>query len=136
MVIVVAVLVAHFVDKAFYTFKESSPDADQKVTYFAIALKLCLIIMIIYVFGRLRIAINGEPMLKLNTKIYVLHVLFLSAYFVFWVCYEIAFTFWELDPNSKHDNVGDTKLKVLAAVELSFNIISVTLGCLLFYMLD
>ena len=28
MIIVVAILVAHFVDKAFYTFKQSSADAD------------------------------------------------------------------------------------------------------------
>ena len=54
MIIVMAILLAHFVDKVFYTFKRSSEEADQKVTYFAIALKMGLIIMIAYVFTRLK----------------------------------------------------------------------------------
>ena len=54
MIIVMAILLAHFVDKAFYTFKRSSSEADQKVTYFAIALKISLIVMIGYVFMRLK----------------------------------------------------------------------------------
>ena len=54
MIIVVAILLAHFVDKAFYTFNKSSDDANDKITYFAIALKLSLIFMIAYVFYRIR----------------------------------------------------------------------------------
>ena len=63
------------------------------------------------------------------------HVVALVSYFLLWTVYEISYTFWMLDPNSKH-NMGDTKLKVLAAVEFIFNLVSVFLGCLLFYMLD
>ena len=135
MIIVVAILVAHFVDKAFYTFKKSSSDADTKITYFAIALKICLMIMITFVFARIRTVVNSEPMLKLNFKLWIMHVISLIAYFILWTTYEISFTFWELDPNSKH-NAGDTKLEVLAIVELIFNLVSVGLACILFYMVD
>ena len=135
MIIVVAIVVAHFVDKAFYTFKESSADADQKVTYFAIALKLCLIVMIAYVFVRIRTVVHSEPLIKLNKTLWLLHVSLLSIYYLMWAAYEVTYTTWMLDPNSKHD-ISDNKLKVLAVVELLFNIVSVFLGCLLFYMVD
>ena len=52
-----------------------------------------------------------------------------------WVFYEIMYTSWMYDPNSKHA-ISDTNLKVLCAVELAFNVISVFLSCLLFRMLD
>ena len=135
MIIVVAIVVAHFVDKAFYTFKESSEDADQKVTYFAIALKMCLIVMIAFVFIRIRTVVNSEPLIKLNMRQWTLHVGLLSIYYLMWAAYEIAYTVWILDPNSKR-NFTDTKLKMLAIVELTFNVVSVFLGCLLFYMVD
>ena len=63
MIIVVACLVAHFVDKAFYTFKQSSKDADYSVTYFAFIFKVCLIVMTAFVFVRLRQVIKNEPLL-------------------------------------------------------------------------
>ena len=135
MIIVVAIVVAHFVDKAFYTFKESSEEADQKVTYFAIALKMCLIVMIAYVFIRIRSVVLSEPLIKLNMRQWTLQVGLLSIYYLMWGAYEITYTFWILDPNSKRD-FTDTKLKMLAIVELTFNVVSVFLGCLLFYMVD
>jgi len=54
MIIVVACLVAHFVDKAFYTFKQSSPDANKGIAYFAFIFKICLLIMTVFVFARMR----------------------------------------------------------------------------------
>ena len=53
MIIVVAILVAHFVDKAFYTMKDSSQALDNTITYFALALKLSISIMIAFIFVRL-----------------------------------------------------------------------------------
>ena len=91
--------------------------------------------MIIYVFSRIRKVVLGEPMLKLNRKLWNLHVGFLSAYYTMWAAYEVTYTAWLLDPNSQHD-ISDSKLILLAVVELLFNIISVFLGCLLFYMVD
>ena len=74
-------------------------------------------------------------MLALRGKIWFLHVGLLSLYYLMWMVYEVTYTAWMLDPNSKHD-VTDTNLKLLAATELIFNIASVAVGCLLFYMVD
>ena len=54
LVIYVAVLVAHFVDKSFYIVKESSTMADNTITYFALAMKSTMIVMETYIFVRLR----------------------------------------------------------------------------------
>ena len=135
MIIVMAILLAHFVDKAFYTFKRSSSEADQKVTYFAIALKISLIVMIVYVFVRLKTVVQSEPMLKLNMKLWLVHVVILLGYYLMWASYEVAYTFWLLDPNSEKE-FTDTRLKVLGSVELIFNVTSVFLSCLLFRMVD
>ena len=52
-----------------------------------------------------------------------------------WAAYEVTYTYWLFDPNSKED-ISDTKLRVLASVELLYNVISVFLSCLLFRMVD
>jgi len=63
LIIVVAILVAHFVDKAFYTVKDSSSVADDTVTYFALVLKVMIMIMECYCFIRLWLVIRAEPLL-------------------------------------------------------------------------
>ncbi len=99
MTIVIAILVAHFVDKAFYTIKQSSQTADNTITYFAIFLKFCLMSMIGYVFYQIKVVIKKESLLKLKTGMWVLHILALSLYFIWWALYEVAYYFWMLDPN-------------------------------------
>ena len=74
-------------------------------------------------------------MLKLNTKLWLLHVIFLSGYFILWIAYEITYGIWSIDPNAEKGK-SDIKLLTLAVVELCFNLISVFLSCILFYMLD
>jgi len=90
MIIVVACVVAHFVDKAFYTFKFSSKDASRSITYFVFIFKICLLIMTVFVFTRLRQVVNREPLLKLNKNMWLIHVVALVFYFVWWGAYEIA----------------------------------------------
>ena len=63
MIIVLAILMAHFVDKVFYTFKESSTDADHAITYFTMTLKACLMVMITFVLVRIRYIVKAEPMI-------------------------------------------------------------------------
>ena len=63
MIIVLAILVAHFVDKVFYTFKESSTNADYAITYFTMILKLALCCMIMFVLFRIRYIVKSEPMI-------------------------------------------------------------------------
>ena len=60
MIIVVAMLVAHFVDKAFYTIQDATNIIDNTVKYLAVALKLCIMAMCCFVFIRLRQVINSE----------------------------------------------------------------------------
>ena len=105
------------------------------MTYFAIALKISLIIMIVYVFARLKSVVQSEPMLKLNMKLWLTHVVILLCYYSMWASYEVTYTVWLLDPNSEEE-ISDTKLKVLASIELMYNVISVFLSCLLFRMVD
>ena len=105
------------------------------MTYFAIALKICLIGMIVFVFARLKSVVQGEPLLKLNMKLWLTHVVILLCYYSMWASYEVTYTLWLLDPNAEEE-ISDTKLKVLASVELMYNVISVFLSCLLFRMVD
>ena len=135
MIIVVAILVAHFVDKAFYTYKKSSDDADQTVTYFTIALKLMLMLLIFYVLWKIRKVIIEEPTSKLNTKMWNSHICLIGFYYCMWASYETVYTAWMLDPNHQRD-LTDNTLIMLAVVELIFNISSVCLMALLFRMID
>lgn len=135
MIIVVACLVAHFIDKAFYTFKESSTQAEHSVTYFAFLFKICLMSMLAYVFIRLPQIIKKEPLLKFKRNIWLTHVISIVAYFLTWAAYVIAFTLWSRDPNSETDT-GDARLRTLAVCELLYNLSSVFLGVLLFRNMD
>lgn len=135
MTIVIAILVAHFVDKAFYTIKQSSQTADNTITYFAIFLKCCLMSMIGFVFYKLRAEIKKESLLKMKTGMWAFHILALSLYFIWWTLYEVAYYFWMLDPNME-TGLSDQRLVTLAVIELCFNSFSCLLGFLLFYMVE
>ena len=87
MIIVVAILVAHFVDKAFYTVKDSSLEADNTVKYLAAVLKLSIALMIGYVFWRLYRVVKAEPLLQINMVLFNIHIVALSLYFILWTAY-------------------------------------------------
>ena len=99
MIIVVAILVAHFVDKAFYTFKKSSEDADQNIMYLSIALKVCIMISICITLCRIRYVVTKEHTINLRTRLWNIHVIFITSYYILWGGYELFYTMWMLDPN-------------------------------------
>ena len=134
MIIVLAILIAHFVDRTFYTFRQSSDSADQKVWYFAVALKSGLIIMVTFAFIRIRKVINNDPYVTLNKKLFNIHASALFIYYVLWVLYEISHTLWILDPD--YGKMTDNTLIVLAICILTFNLSSIFLNIILFYMMD
>lgn len=130
-----AILIAHFVDKVFYTIKTSSTNADHTIAYFAVVLKLCLMVVLIYVFYRLYKVVKSEPLLKLNSRMFCIHITAMFLYYFWWSAYEIAFIEWMTDPEKSGD-ATTRKLRALAAIELLFNTFSVMLSVLLFYMID
>ena len=102
MIIIIAVCVAHFVDKAFNTVKESGGFMDSTITYFALALKASIIVMIAFIFYRLHKVVKGDPYLQLNNSLFRIHVTALFLYFFWWTAYEVSFEIWEFDENT-HD---------------------------------
>ena len=101
MIIVVAILVAHSVDRAFYTVKQSSLSADNTVKYFGLILKLCIMVMVSFIFIKLHRVIKAEPLLKLNKTIYRTHVAALVLYYSLWVAYDVTYNVWEDDPENE-----------------------------------
>ena len=91
--------------------------------------------MIGYVFYRLRSVLKKEPLLKMKTGMWALHLVALALYFFWWALYEVAYYFWVLDPNAK-TGVSDKRLVILAVIELCFNTFSCVLSGVLFYMVD
>ena len=91
--------------------------------------------MIAYVFYQIRVVIKKEPLLRMKTGMWALHILSLTLYFIWWGLYEVAYYFWMLDPNSKV-GMSDQRLLTLAVIELCFNSFSCLLGFVLFYMVD
>lgn len=91
--------------------------------------------MIAYMFYRIGKVVSNEPMLKLNKQMFNTHIILIITYYIFWTAYEIVYTLWMLDSNDKR-GITDATLKTLSAVELIFNISSVFLNILLFYMID
>ena len=51
-----------------------------------------------------------------------------------WSAYEISYVFYVMDTNSS--GLTDSKLIILATIELIFNLSSMVLVALLFYMMD
>ena len=135
LVIMVAVLTAHFIDKAFFTIKDSSSIADDTITYFNLVLKMILLGTTVYVFIRIWQVINAEPLLQLNKRLFNVHVWSLSFYWVFWGAYEVTYVVFQLDTKWKPGE-EDTNLVLLSVMTLCFNISSVFLAILLFYMVE
>ena len=134
MIIVTAVLIAHTVDLVFYTFKDSSQEADHTVAYFAIIIRILLLASLMFVFVRLGHIVRDLPLIRLKKKVWTAHMGSLLLYIVFWVAYEISYIFWVKDTNNK--GLTHRRLIVLASIELVFNLSSMILEFLLFWMLD
>jgi len=62
-------------------------------------------------------------------------VVALSLYFFFWTLYEITYEVYAFDSHHT-EGQSDLKLTALAIVTLCFNVFSVFLGVLLFYMVE
>ena len=62
------------------------------------------------------------------------HMVAICSYYALWVAQEIAFIIWLKDDRKKF--ITDGKLIALAAIELLFNLSSVMLEALLFWMLN
>lgn len=135
MIIVVAIRIAHFADKAFYTLKESSDGADNSVRYVALALKLGIMIMSGFIFIKLYYVIKKEPLLQLNERIFRTHVVALCLFYICWVAYEVSVNVFEFDDDYQ-EGKSDVKLTLLAVITLLLNTASVFLCVLLFYMVD
>ena len=99
-IIVVAILLAHFVDRLFYTLKDAATDADHTIAYFAIGFNVCFIIGITVVFYRIPRIVRSEPALMLNTRLVAVHIAALSLFFSFWAIYMTAYEVWMADPKS------------------------------------
>ena len=105
------------------------------MTYLHLALKILLIMIIAFVFFRLRQVINAEPLLQLKNRLYNTHVSILSLYWLGWALYESSYTLFEWDEHYVPGK-ADTKLILLAVFTILYNTCSVFLGLLLFYMVD
>ena len=115
--------------------KTSSDEADNTVTYLALFLRLCIAVMIGFIFIKLYLVTKSEPLLQLNKKMYTMHIVTITFYYVFWAAYEVCFNIFEFD-NDYVWGENDAKLTLLAVISLLFNTFSVFLGLLLFYMVE
>ena len=90
--------------------------------------------MVTFAFIRIRKVINNDPYVTLNKKLFNIHASALFIYYVLWVLYEISHTLWILDPD--YGKMTDNTLIVLAICILTFNLSSIFLNIILFYMMD
>ena len=134
MIIVVAVLIAHFVDSVYVTFTDSNDRSNNTIQIFSICLRVMLLGMLIFIFARINKEINRVPLLQLKKRIWMAHMVAICSYYALWVAQEIAFIIWLKDDRKKF--ITDGKLIALAAIELLFNLSSVMLEALLFWMLN
>ena len=97
-------------------------------------MKASLVVMVTFAFMRIRKVINNDPYVTLNKKLFNTHALALFLYYFLWIMYEITHTLWILDPD--YGKITDDRLIVLAACVLTFNLSSIFLNVVLFYMMD
>lgn len=92
-------------------------------------------VVLLYIFYRLYKVVKSEPLLKLDSRMFGIHITAMVLYYFWWAAYEVAFIEWMTDPNET-GSATTRKLRALAAIELLFNTFSVMLSVLLFYMID
>ena len=120
LIIVMACLFAHLVDRGFYTFKTSSKDANRSVAYFALTFKIGLMASSVIVFVMLYRIVKSETFLLMKQGMYLAHVIIISSYFAFWAAYTITYQFCMADPDF-FNNIQDARLLTLAVMELMYN---------------
>ena len=72
--------------------------------------------------------------IRMKKKVWTAHVGSLLLYIAMWVAYETSYIFWVKDTGNK--GLTHRRLIVLASIELFFNLSSMLLEVLLFWMLD
>ena len=76
----------------------------------------------------------GQPLMRLKKKVWTAHLVSLLVYIALWIAYEISYIFWIKD--TQYQGITDRKLIALATIELFFNLSSMCLEVLLFWMID
>jgi len=93
-------MVAHFLDKGFYTLKQSSENADQKAALFALCMRLFLMVLVIYSFITINNLVRRETFLGRHGCIWFLHTLTFGVLNLFQLLYEITLIIWIKDGTS------------------------------------
>lgn len=94
MIIVGAFIVAHFLDKSFYTIKKSSSSADKAAAVFAFLMRGFLFVISVISAIKIYKVIKKEQFLKLQTRICYLHIVILGFNFMFIGLYELSLLIW------------------------------------------
>lgn len=74
MIIMMALLVAHFLDKSFYTLKESNDSTSDKIAIFAIVMRAVFICLWIYAFLKIIAVVKKELFVQIQWKIMGIHI--------------------------------------------------------------
>ena len=129
-------MVAHFIDKCFFSYNDESNPFEHTVWYFVIIFRIVLLGLIFFSFFMIRVwVLRDKAILDLHGPIWWTHIVFFTAFLGFYVINEICYLVWLDDPNVD-DNVEDTKLLMLAITSTFWNFSSVLISALLFYMID
>ena len=135
-IIVCAILVAHFIDKAFFSYNDESSPLTNTVWYFVIVFKMSLLILIFFSFFMIRTwVLRDKAILNLNGPIWWTHIVFFTLFLLFYIINETYYLMWLNDPNVD-DNVEDNVLRMLAITSACWNFSSVGISSILFYMID
>ena len=100
MIIVGAFIVAHFLDKSFYTIQSSSTNANIAAALFSFTMRGFLFVMSLVSAIKIYRTIKREPFLNLNCRICYLHVGILGIEFFFQGLYELCFILWVHDKSN------------------------------------
>ena len=74
MIIVIAFLVAHLLDKSFYTLRDSSSDADQTAAAFFLTMRLFFWVLMIFSLASMSRIISSEPYLTYRGWVWTMHI--------------------------------------------------------------
>ena len=69
-------------------------EADNTIKYFGLALKLCIMFMVCFIFIKLYKVLKAEPLLKLNKRMFRVHIAALALYYSLWIAYDVAYNLW------------------------------------------
>ena len=104
-IIMIAGIVAHGIDRAFYTIKKSSDEANANMAYFALVVRFFLFGTLLYSLIRMRVVITNHENLFISKKVFWLHIL---IYFSVTVAY-ILNEFVQFKVEKGHTTIEDSK---------------------------